>query len=46
MQKGASYPAVTDAEVKSVLISFPKSLKTQQMKYFYWIAEKMSFYTI
>jgi type I restriction enzyme S subunit len=31
MQKGASYPAVTDAEVKSVLIPFPKSLKTQQL---------------
>jgi type I restriction enzyme S subunit len=30
LQKGASYPAVTDAEVKSILIPFPKSLKTQQ----------------
>jgi type I restriction enzyme S subunit len=30
LQKGASYPAVTDSEVKGILISFPKSLKTQQ----------------
>jgi type I restriction enzyme S subunit len=30
LQKGASYPAVTDAEVKSILMPFPKSLKTQQ----------------
>ena len=30
LQKGASYPAVTDAEVKSIFISFPKSKKEQQ----------------
>jgi len=30
LQKGASYPAVTDAEVKSINISFPKSLPEQQ----------------
>ena len=30
LQKGASYPAVTDSEVKSIYISFPKSLKEQQ----------------
>ncbi|MEP7195443.1 MAG: restriction endonuclease subunit S [Saprospiraceae bacterium] len=30
LQKGASYPAVTDAEVKSILIPFPKSLEIQQ----------------
>lgn len=30
-QKGASYPAVTDAEVKSVLIKYPKSLPEQQL---------------
>jgi type I restriction enzyme, S subunit len=30
LQKGASYPAVTDNEVKSIIISFPKSLKEQQ----------------
>ncbi len=30
LQKGASYPAVTDAEVKSVLIPFPISLVEQQ----------------
>jgi len=30
LQKGASYPAVTDAEVKSIFIPFPKSFKTQQ----------------
>jgi type I restriction enzyme S subunit len=30
LQKGASYPAVTDNEVKGVLFSFPKSLKDQQ----------------
>ena len=29
LQKGASYPAVTDAEVKSIIISFPKSLHEQ-----------------
>jgi len=30
LQKGASYPAVTDAEVKSILLPFPKSLPEQQ----------------
>ncbi len=30
MQKGASYPAVTNKEVESVFISFPKSNKEQQ----------------
>jgi type I restriction enzyme S subunit len=30
LQKGASYPAVTDNDVKSILIRFPKSLKEQQ----------------
>ncbi len=30
LQKGASYPAVTDSEVKSIFISFPKSIKEQQ----------------
>ncbi|WP_310555537.1 restriction endonuclease subunit S [Flavobacterium sp.] len=30
LQKGASYPAVTDSEVKSIKISFPKSLKDQK----------------
>lgn len=30
LQKGASYPAVTDGEVKSQLINYPKSLETQQ----------------
>jgi type I restriction enzyme S subunit len=30
LQKGASYPAVTDSEVKGIYISFPKSLKEQQ----------------
>ncbi len=30
LQKGASYPAVTDSEVKGIYISFPKSLKVQQ----------------
>jgi len=30
LQKGASYPAVTDNDVKSILFSFPKSLKEQQ----------------
>jgi len=29
LQKGASYPAVTDAEVKSILLHFPKSLSEQ-----------------
>lgn len=29
LQKGASYPAVTDSEVKGIYISFPKSLKEQ-----------------
>jgi len=30
LQKGASYPAVTDAEVKSILLRYPKSLPEQQ----------------
>ncbi len=30
LQKGASYPAVTDAEVKSIVIPFPKSKEEQQ----------------
>lgn len=30
LQKGASYPAVTDGEVRNQLISFPKSLPEQQ----------------
>jgi len=30
LQKGASYPAVTDAEVKSILLHYPKSLPEQQ----------------
>jgi type I restriction enzyme S subunit len=30
LQKGASYPAVTDSEVKSQIIQYPKSLSTQQ----------------
>jgi len=30
LQKGASYPAVTDAEVKSINLRFPKSLPEQQ----------------
>jgi type I restriction enzyme S subunit len=30
LQKGASYPAVTDSEVKSIIITFPKSMKEQQ----------------
>ncbi len=30
LQKGASYPAVTDSEVKSIIISYPKSLEEQQ----------------
>jgi type I restriction enzyme, S subunit len=30
LQKGASYPAVTDNDVKGILFSFPKSLKEQQ----------------
>ena len=30
LQKGASYPAVTDSEVKNQIISFPKSLPEQQ----------------
>ncbi len=30
LQKGASYPAVTDAEVKSISLLFPKSLREQQ----------------
>jgi len=30
LQKGASYPAVTDSEVKGIYIAYPKSLKEQQ----------------
>ena len=30
LQKGASYPAVTDNDVKGILIRFPNSLKEQQ----------------
>jgi type I restriction enzyme S subunit len=30
LQKGASYPAVTDSEVKGIYIPFPKSLPEQQ----------------
>lgn len=30
LQKGASYPAVTDAEVKNVFLRYPKSLPEQQ----------------
>lgn len=30
LQKGASYPAVTDSEVKTQFIRFPKSPKEQQ----------------
>ena len=30
LQKGASYPAVTDSDVKGIYIPFPKSLKVQQ----------------
>ena len=30
LQKGASYPAVTDAEVKSIFLRYPKSLPEQQ----------------
>ncbi len=30
MQKGASYPAITNKEVESVFIPFPKSIKEQQ----------------
>jgi len=30
LQKGASYPAVTDNDVKGILFRFPKSLKQQQ----------------
>lgn len=30
LQKGASYPAVTDNDVKGILFSFPKSIKEQQ----------------
>jgi type I restriction enzyme S subunit len=31
LQKGASYPAVTDKEVKEQVISFSKSLSEQQI---------------
>ncbi len=30
LQKGASYPAVTDSEVKGIIITFPKSLTEQK----------------
>ena len=30
LQKGASYPAVTDFEVREQIISFPKNVKQQQ----------------
>ncbi|MGD9730898.1 MAG: restriction endonuclease subunit S [Desulfamplus sp.] len=30
LQKGANYPAVTDAEVKSISLRYPKSLQEQQ----------------
>ena len=30
LQKGASYPAVNDSDVKGIIIPFPKSLKQQQ----------------
>ena len=30
LQKGASYPAVTDSEVKGIYISFPKSINQQK----------------
>ena len=30
LQKGASYPAVTDSEVKGIFLHFPKSLPEQQ----------------
>jgi type I restriction enzyme, S subunit len=30
LQKGASYPAVTDAEVKSIFLRYPKSLSEQK----------------
>lgn len=30
LQKGASYPAVTDSEVKGIYIPFPRSLKAQE----------------
>jgi type I restriction enzyme S subunit len=30
LQKGASYPAVNDSDVKGIIISFPKSLKKQK----------------
>lgn len=30
LQKGASYPAVNDSDVKGIIIPFPKSLKEQQ----------------
>ena len=30
MQKGASYPAVNDSEVKSIIISYPRSLTEQK----------------
>ena len=30
LQRGASYPAVTDNDVKGVILNFPKSLEVQQ----------------
>jgi len=30
LQKGASYPAVTDSDVKGIFISYPKSIEAQQ----------------
>lgn len=30
LQKGASYPAVTDSEMKSIIIPYPKSKYEQQ----------------
>ena len=30
LQKGASYPAVTDGDVKNQIISFPKSITEQK----------------
>jgi len=30
LQKGASYPAVNDSEVKNIFITFPKSISEQK----------------
>ena len=30
LQKGASYPAVTDSEVRGIFISYPKSISEQK----------------